>query len=557
MAKAKPDGKKQGQVKSQTKLFFSGVLILTAANLVIKLAGLLFKVPMNYIVGDTGMGYYGSAYSIYTFLYMLSTAGLPVAVSIMVAEGRSTGRFSQVKKVFRLSLLLFCLIGAAGSGLMFFFADRFAEMIGSPPTKDSILVIAPTLFFICISSAYRGYFQGYQQMLPTAVSQLLEALCKLVLGVAAALYAIRMGCAIHETAAYAVSGLTVGAFLGMAFLMAAKFAFRPAVYDADYREFGGESLSTAAILKRFAVISLPITVSASVMSLTNMIDTVLIQRLLQLSGMAQEEATTLYGNYTSLAVPMFNLPPVLIYPITYSIVPLLTSARAAVDQNRTKKIVESSLRVAVLLGLPCAFGLSALAEPILRLFYKTSSAHVAAPLLALLAPSSFFVCLLAITNAILQACGRAGKPVLSMVVGAGIKILSSVPLIRWFGMAGAPISTFLCYFAATLMNFAYVIRYTGLRPNFVRMFWKPLCGGAVCALAAYGSLRIFSRVIPEHMGTLLAIAVGAGAYLAVILALRAVTKEDWEFFPGRERLAKLWQRLLRRRKEKNGPLATK
>lgn len=553
MSCEKPDVKNKPKVKNQTKLFFSGVFILTAANLIIKVAGLLFKVPMNYIVGDTGMGYYGSAYSIYTFFYMLSTAGLPVAVSIMVAESRSTGRFEQVKKIFRIALLLFLLIGAAGGGVMLIFADRFAEIIGSEPTRFCILVIAPTLFFICVSSAFRGYFQGYQQMLPVAISQLIEALCKLILGVAAALYSIKMGYGIHITAAYAVSGLTIGSLIGMIYLMLSKMLFQPAEYDAEYLETVGYQNSiqpASAILKRFAVISLPITISASVMSLTNMIDTVLIQRLLQLSGMAQEEATTLYGNYTSLAVPMFNLPPILIYPITYSIVPILTSARASVDLKKTKKIVESSLRVAVLIGIPCAFGLAALAEPILSLFYKQASAHSAAPLLVLLAPSSFFVCLLAITNAILQACGRAGKTVISMLVGAVLKVISSIVLIRFIGMSGAPISTFICYFAVTVMNFFYVIKYTSIKPDFVGMFMKPLLGGTVCAAAAYGGYLFLSSHLPSKISTLAAVGLGAAAYLAIIVLTKAVTKEDMEFVPGRNKIEILTQKFKKRNRIK-------
>ncbi|MBE6598789.1 MAG: polysaccharide biosynthesis protein, partial [Ruminococcaceae bacterium] len=362
MAYDKADEKKGRCAKNRTKLFTKGVFILTAANIVIKLAGLLFKVPMNYIVGDTGMGYYGSAYSIYTFLYMLSTAGLPVAVSIMVAEGRSAGRFMQVRKVFRTALLIFCAVGCVGSGAMLIFAGRLAALIGSEPSVFCIAAIAPTLLFICISSAFRGYFQGCEAMIPIAVSQLIEALGKLILGIGAALYSIRMGYGIHVTAAYAVSGVSVGSLIGMLYLMAAKLFFRDP-REGEGLHVSAETTSSAALLKRFAAISLPITVSSSVMSLSGMIDTVLIQRMLRLSGMGQEAATTLYGNYTSLALPMFNLPPVLIYPITCALIPLLTSARAVVDMKQTGRLVTSSLRAAVLIGMPCAIGLASLSYP--------------------------------------------------------------------------------------------------------------------------------------------------------------------------------------------------
>ncbi len=542
--------KKTPKSKKQVSAFFSGVLILTAANLLIKAAGLLFKIPMNYIVGDTGMGYYSSAYSVYTFLYMLSTSGLPVAVSILVAESRAIGRISEVRRVFRMALLLFLVIGAAGCGGMLLFSEQLAGFIGSAPTEACIIAIAPTLFFICISSAYRGFFQGYQEMLPIAVSQLIEAVCKLVLGIGAALYSIRMGYGIHITAAYAVSGISVGSFIGMLYLITAKLLFRSQTEETVPEEAVLDSekgRSVSAVLKKFAVISIPITVSAAVMSVSSMIDAVLIQRVLQMTGMAQEEATTLYGNYTSLAVPMFNLPPVLIYPITCAMIPLLTASRTEVDHKRTKTIVESALRASVLLGLPCAFGMSALSLPILRLFYKDASAYTAAPLLSLLAPASLFVCILAVTNAVLQACGRAGKPVISMLAGTAVKILSGIVLVRIIGIRGAPLSTFLCYFTASVLNFAFVIRYTGIRPDFSRLFLKPLLGGFACGCTAFGGYYILSAVLSEKASTFAAIGLGASAYCVVIFLTKAVEKADLNMMPGWSFVEKLIYKIKRKK----------
>ncbi len=527
--------------KKQARLFFSGVFILTAANLLIKAAGLLFKIPMNYIVGDMGMGYYSSAYSVYTFLYMLSTAGLPVALSIMVAECRAVGHIAEIKRVFRMALFLFFVIGIAGSGSMLLFSGELSSWIGSEPTVYCLIAIAPTLFFICVSSAYRGFFQGYQRMLPIAVSQLIEAFCKLILGIGGALYSIRMGYGIHITAAYAVSGISIGSLIGMVYLITAKLFFREEKEDeitVEIKSKENRHLSSFAVLRRFAVISVPITISAAVMSISGMIDAVLIQRLLQMTGMAQEEATALYGNYTSLAVPMFNLPPVLIYPITCAMIPLLTASRAEEDAVRTRGIAESSLRAAVLLGMPCAFGMSALSHPILRMFYKNSSAYTAAPLLSLLAPASFFVCILAVTNAILQACGKAGKPVISMLAGSVVKIVSEAVLVRLIGIRGAPLSTFLCYFTASLINFVFVIRCTGLRPNFAKMFLKPLLGGFACGGAAFGAYTLLYPFLSEKSSTLAAIIMGAGAYCLVVLLTKCVEKTDLRFLPGRNMLKK-------------------
>jgi len=233
------------KTKNSTKLFFAGVLVLTISNLIIKAIGVLFKIPMNHIVGDQGMGYYSSAYTIYTFFYMVSTAGLPVAISLLVSENRAKGRLNQVKKVFKISLLLFLAVGIVGTAVMLFGAGGFASLLKAEPTYYCIIAIAPTLFFICLSSALRGYFQGYQSMLPVAISQLIEALCKLFLGIAFATYALnKYGSGketIHYVAAYAVLGLTIGAGLGMIFLMFSKMFFKSERYDAEYIEISGIS----------------------------------------------------------------------------------------------------------------------------------------------------------------------------------------------------------------------------------------------------------------------------------------------------------------------------
>lgn len=527
------------KTKNSTKLFFAGVLVLTISNLIIKAIGALFKIPMNHIVGDQGMGYYSSAYTIYTFFYMVSTAGLPVAISLLVSENRAKGKTAQVKKVFKLAMLLFLAVGIVGCAAMLIGASGFSSILKSEPTYYCIIAIAPTLFFICISSALRGYFQGYQSMLPVAISQLIEALCKLFLGIAFATYALnKYGSGketIHYVAAYAVLGLTIGAGLGMIFLMISKLFFKSERYDAEYIELSGtndETESSGKILKRIVLIALPVTVSSSVMSLTNLIDMTLIQRLLQsFRGMTEAQATAAYGNYTSLCVPLFNMPPYLIYPISYSIVPMIKAAVASGDRKRASLVMESSLRVAVLIGIPCGLGMAALAKPILHFFgYRYWSVVSAAPLLALLAPSTFFVCVLSVTNAILQANGFERKPVISMLVGAAVKIASNTILIRVIGMTGTPISTFLCYLTATGLNIYFVVKHVGLKLSFGRIFFRPLAAGVLCAAVALGINTASSGVFASDVTYGYSAAAAEGEEFVITNSSKGAYLHDAHFF---------------------------
>lgn len=538
--------KRKDKIKSSTKLFFSGVLVLTITNLVVKAIGLLFKIPMNHIVGDEGMGYYNSAYTFYTYLYMVSTAGLPTAVSIMISESRAKGKIKQVNKILKIALLTFIVIGIVSTMIMFFGAGLVSNAIGAVNTRFSMMAIAPTLLFICISSALRGYFQGYQQMVPTAVSELLEAICKLGIGIAFAMFAIKQGYEIYVVAAYAVVGLTVGAGLGMLYMVFSKIFFRAKNYDAEYIADCGindDVEPTSKLLKRLILIALPITISSSVMSLTNLIDATIVQRLLQLTGLSQPTATELYGNYTSLAVPMFNLPPVLVYPISYSIVPLLSAAREKGDTKRVRVVSESSMKIALMIGLPCGFGLCALARPILALFYKQSSVALAAPLLTLLGPSTAFICILAITNALLQSAGYERKPLISMLAGAGVKLVTNFFLIQYIGMKGTPISTFLCYLTVTSLNIFFLRKYTGLKPNFFDILFKPMGAAAVCAVAAYFSNKLFEAFLPGKIAVLCAIIVAVVVYFAVIFIIRGISEDEVLLLPKGQKIAKLLKKL--------------
>ena len=173
--------------KSSFRLFFTGVFVLTLSNILVKMVGLISKIVLNRVVGSVGAGYYSSAYEIYAYLYVISTAGLPVALSILVSRCRARGRFKEAKKIFDISFVVFLIIGLFFSSLMIVFSDQIAEFIGAPQTSLCIISIAPTMLFICLSSCMRGYFQGYQLMQPTAISQFIEATCKVLFGVAFAL----------------------------------------------------------------------------------------------------------------------------------------------------------------------------------------------------------------------------------------------------------------------------------------------------------------------------------------------------------------------------------
>lgn len=552
--------------KTSTKLFVNGVLILTISNLIVKAIGLLFKIPLHDILGDDGMGYFNAAYTIYTTFFMVSTAGLPVAISYMISRSRAAGNFKQVKKIMRIAFAVFFVIGAVGTCALFFGADFFARNVAKiQDAKYCIMAIAPTLFFVCLTSAFRGYFQGHQVMWPTAVSQLLESLGKLLIGILLAHWSIARGDSLPVTAAWTIFGLTIGVLCGMGFIWITKLLYNTQKINAEYALPDGEEPSvgrTRTLLRELVVMAIPVTLSSSVMSLANLIDLTVISRRLQSIGFTEKGAAALYGNYTTLAVPMFNLIPVLVYPIGYSLVPMITALLVKKEKENAQRVMTSSLKTAAILSMPCTVGMAVLARPILELIYgsaslldkyveeesellqdakfmsyigaETSSASLAAPMLSVLAVSSFLVCMLAITNSILQANKKPYLPLISMLIGAAAKIVASFVLIGnpKIGIYGAPISTDICYIIVVICNFYFCAKHAHFLPSIRRVFLRPLFAAALCGVTAVGSYALLSHFFGEsRLFTIVAIAAAAVVYFVAILLTGALEKDDFDFIP--------------------------
>lgn len=560
--------------KTSTKLFVNGVLILTVSNILVKAIGLLFKIPLHSLLGDTGMGYFNAAYTIYTAFFMISTAGLPVAISYMISRSRAAGNFSQVKKIMRIAFAVFFCIGTVGMLAMLLGADFFANTLTEfPDSKLCIIAIAPTLFFVCLTSAFRGYFQGHQIMWPTAVSQLLESLGKLLVGILLALWSIGEGHSLPETAAWTIFGLTIGVFAGMVFIWVTKLLYNTSKVNAEYAlpdSYTMPTERTKSLLKELVVIAVPVTLSSSVMSLANLIDLTVIARRLQDIGFTPDGASTLYGNYTTLAVPLFNLIPVLVYPIGYSLVPMITALLVKKENENAQRVMSSSLKTATILSMPCAVGMAVLAEPILKLIYgsknlldtytaegnallsdtvfmqhitaDTTSASLAAPLLSILAVSSFLVSMLAITNSVLQAHKKPYFPLISMLVGAAAKIAASYFLIGNpnIGIYGAPISTDICYIIVVALNFYFCARHADFRPSIRKVFLRPLFASALCGITAAGSYALLTHMLgASRIFTIVAIAAAALVYFVAILLLGALEKDDFDFIPKGQTIYRL------------------
>ncbi len=508
--------------------FLSGVGILTLSSLTVKVIGLFYRIPLLNYLGTEGMGYFNTAYELYALFCVISTAGLPVAMSVLIAAFEAEGNTRDAARVFRVSLALFAGVGGVGTLLLWGLSAPFAALLGSPLSAACMRAISPTVFLICLSSAFRGYFQGRRSMLPTAISQVMEAAGKLFLGLAFAGLALSRGESLPVTAAYAVMGLTVGTALSVAYLLCHKTltdrrAPLPAV-SAD-RE-------ARPILKPLLATAIPVTVSAGLISLTKCIDLALILRRLQAVGYTATEATALYGCYSTLAVPVFNILPSLTTSVALSATPALS---AALQKGREgiptlKKTASSALGLTLTLAIPAALGLSVFSEDILSLLFRGQPAAVAqaAPWLSCLGLSVPAACLITVTGAMLQAAGKAHKPIISMLLGVGAKTVLAYILLgrEGWGMAGAPLSSLLCDTVIVLCNLGFILKYApAMLPPARRVlaFAVLPLGMAVFAIAATKLLRSlmgWQTVTPLHtVATVASVAClyGAGLLIALLL----------------------------------------
>lgn len=504
------------------KRLFSGTAVLTLSAILTKLTGMVYRVPLIALVGTEGMAYFLAANHIYVLLFVISTAGLPVAVAVTVSEAVTRGETAAVHDAYRTALRLFGAFGIAVSVGMIAGADVIASWIGIPEARLCMIAIAPAVAMSCVSGALRGYLQGHQIMLPTALSQLIEAVGKLVLGLAGAYFARGRGFGAPTVAAGAILGITGGVALSMLYLLGAKAAF-------DRRHYAGTTAhrgSGRRMLGRLVRLALPVTLSSAVINLSGMIDTAFIPRGLVASGFSTQQAYTLFSCYGNMAIPLFSLTPALISPIAVSLVPLVASARQRGDSDEAGRAVLAALELTLLLALPAALGIAAFAEPILRLIFvsDTASAMMAAPLLSLLATAVVPACLITVTNAVLQAQGRAGSTVLSMLCGMSVKLLAELILLHdpQVNILGAPISTLLCDVTVVTVSLYLMIGHTAP----LRGFWRRAITMAGCAAVSVGGARLVwrrSSVGGAHDAAIIAITAAAAAgYLALTVFLGAV-----------------------------------
>lgn len=524
---------------SKDNSFLKGAAILGMAGVVVKILGAIYRIPIGNIITDIGMGYYQTAYPLYVLLLTISTAGFPVAIAKLVSEKRALGDYRSAHKVFKVALLGLILAGILTSIFVLLGAKSIVDYIGNPNAYYSFIALVPALFFVPIMSAFRGLFQGRQNMVPTAISQIAEQFFRVLTGLT--LTSLLLGRGIPVAAGGASFGGSAGAIIGAAVIIFIYFKKKNEIFLEIENSFVNVQYKVTTILKDLLIIAIPITIGAAIAPIMDTIDAGLVLKRLQSINYSQAEANAMYGQLKGFAQTLINLPQIFSIAIAMSIVPAIANAMARKKKREIEDIISSGIRITLLIGLPCAFGLFVLAKPIIGLlYYKNTIESIISTglILQYLSFGVIFLTLVQALTAILQGLGKPFIPVVSLFIGAVVKVLLtySLTVIPSINIRGAAISTVAAYSIAAIIDMVAVIVITKIDFNYKNIFIKPLISSFGMAVVAKLSFMFLAGSIGDKLSTIIAIILAGIVYVILLVITGSITPDDMLLLPKGEKI---------------------
>ncbi len=495
--------------------FISGALILSLGGLLAKILGALYRIPLTNIVGSYGMGLYQLVFPPYILFLTVAQAGVPIALSKLIAENNQLGNFDRSRKIFRVAFVFLGALGAFSAVLMASLSKVIADLQGNPETAQAFLIVAPALVFVPVTNALKAYFQGNMNMTPSGVTTVIEQIVKLIVG---------LFCAVHfmpdvqKAVMGAVFAITVSEFGSLAIMSAVYLAHR------KKRRVGQISISRGdvkSIAQQIASLAVPVALGGFAMQMSQVIDSVMVVNLLTVPN-----ATQMYGLWTGPVNSMLGLPIALSSGVAVSALPGITRTYYSNDANSLNKSFNTAMKLTLVIALPCALGMILLSRPILSLLYGNlpeAEIGISAMLLSL---SGLSIVFLAVLQTCVSVCQAVGKPYatviivsLSIVVKAVVNLLLLPdPQINIYASA---ISETLCYLFAVICVIIYLRVKVGLKTDINSCVIKPLASCLVMSLALTPALTFASGFFDSKWGTLLLIVLSGAVYFAVLFALKA------------------------------------
>lgn len=536
----------------EKRSFVNGAAILAIAGLIVKFIGAVYRIPLNNIVGADGMSYYDIVYRYYTWLLVISSSGLPTAISKLVSEHVTLGDYRGARAVFSTAMRLLIGIGVVTALFMFLGADLLAGI--SYPADAAVEIanqalsfraLAPSLLFVSVMCAYRGYLQGMQLMGGTAISQVVEQVGKLAVGLTLAWALLQQGP--QYAAMGALIGVSVSEFLALVVIYI-FYRRRKRLFDMQLARAPklAQGSTFSGIAKKILAIAVPVTIGASVMPLTGIIDSAMTINLLEGIGYPLDVARTTYSLLYSYVTPIINMPAVLTVALAMSLVPAISGYMAKKDFKQVRNASRTGLKLALIIGTPCAVGMFVLAKPILSMLYSASlddaQLTVAAELMQTACIGVVFLSLVQTLTGVIQGIGKPMVPVFNLLFGGVLKVIALIVLmnIPEINIQGAAVSTVVCYAAAGILDVVYLLRKTDLKLNFFDVFGKPILSSAAMGFAVHYLYSVLAAAEWNNIiATLLSVLAGVIVYVLLVLLLKMFSPDDLAFLPGGGRLRRM------------------
>lgn len=574
---------------NRSQSFLKGAMVLGSSMIIVKLMGMIYKILLSNQYGGVGTGLFNSAYALYNPLFMLSTAGFPIAISRMVSESVTKKRYRDVKQIHRVSVPIFVIAGCLCFLAMVLGSFIYIKLINANNAIFAMLCLSPTIFFGCLMSIYRGYFEGMRNMVPTAISEIIEATCKLFLGLAASILVTKYGMGQFEKTGYvfgikcanqieaqsavipiaigaAITGISLGSLFGFIFLFIRYKKGGDGITAEELRN-SPKPRRAGTTLRIMIKTAIPIGLGSIIMSLADMIDSTLVQirinnimqtdpqALLDVYGSlipdnvyyANETHTFLYGCY-GIALTLMMLVTAVTQVFGTTALPSVTAAWTSGNKIQLKKSMETVMRVTTLVTIPSGIGMSVLAEPLLSMIYHGSTVadevEIGSKVLTVMGISVIFIATSTPLCSMLQAIGRMDVPLKLFAVGMAIKIIVNYVLvgIPQINIQGANIGSIVCYGFVTVVALFVICRETKIIPDFVSIFVKPLLAGLVCGAAAYFSEIFFDMFFKQRIATILAVVTAVIAYIIALFIFKAIKREDVLQMPKGNKIVKILEK---------------
>lgn len=505
------------------KSFVWGTLILAASSIIAKFLGFFFRIPLIYLIGEEGIGLYQITYPLYTFLLSFAF-GVPTAISKMISERLAVNKKTEACKIFRVALIVMLILGGVSSGFIILFSKNIIHTFNwSVDVYYSLLGISLAPFFTCLLSAYRGYFQGFQYMTPSAASQIIEQLVRVFIGVGLAYFLLPKG--LDAAAGGASFGATAGAFIGLLFLI---YVYRKNMVVYNIKD---ECKSGVSLFSEILKISIPVSIAHAIGSIMALIDSMIVPGLLRDSGYSYQIATILYGQLTGKAFVLVNVPLTLSAALAQGVVPAVSEQKAFKNRAGLSSNIKAAYKLALVLALPCCAGLYILAEPILGFIFQGKTGGW--ELLQILSIAAVFIIVAQTSTGILNGVGKTIIPIIAMATGCVVKLITSFILVQKpeLNIKGAAYSTLISYITIAIIDIIMVIKYTKVRINLYQVLVLPLlCTAVMTFTVVFIFTNMYNLTGKTGAGVITSVFSGIALYITMLLITGTMRFNDIKKF---------------------------